>query len=194
MKSEAACPSELLAEILSKEYEICWDAVKPAFDRCERWFRFYLLMIWGVVGIIGFLFSKGSVKPTLLRVFGVFLFLIGLPILYIQTRHRRAMTHRRKVMARIRIGLAELLKTDTFDPSSSLTEGYQRRIKYLGFSSMLLVVCLTIALINSGIFAGSIHVVGVGNIALIGFLAIVVFALQVLGVIRILHIMDRKAE
>jgi hypothetical protein len=193
MKSEAISPDELTKEVFLKYYEICWDAVKTAFDRCERWFRFYLLMISGVVSIIGFLFSRNLVPSRPLGILGLFLFLIGLSILYIQTRHRRAITHRRKVMARIRGSLAELLKT-TFDTSSVLLEGYQRRIKYLDFSSMLFVVGLTIALINGGVFGGSLYLIGVESISKIVLLGIIVFILQVVAVVLILHIMDRKAQ
>lgn len=192
MKSEPTSSNELIIQVFLKDYEMCWDAVKTAFDRCERWFRFYLLMISGVVGIIGFLLSEKLVMSALLGVLGLFLFSVGLSILYIQTRHRRAMTHRRKVMARIRKGLTELLKTKTFDASSVLIEGYQRRIKYYDFSSMLFVVCRTIALINSGIFGGSLYLIGVGNIVISGIMAGIVFALQVLLVRWILQRMDLK--
>lgn len=195
MRSEPISSNELVMQVFLKDYETCWDAVKTAFDRCKRWFRFYLLMIWGVVGIVGFLLKENLVPSRLLGILGLFLFSIGLSILYIQTRHRRAMTHRRMVMAKIRTGLTELLRTSTFDPRPFLIEGYQRRIKYLDFSSMLFVVCLTIALINSGICGGSLYLLAgaARNILTIVFWAIISFILQILAVVLVLYRMDRKA-
>ena len=101
-------------EFLLKEYEACWPPLIDTYERNESWFKFYIILVSSIIGVISIIFQVSQPNEYIWKTFIVLLsilYLFGIATLRILYNNRIVIVEYINAINRIRKFFVERAKT-----------------------------------------------------------------------------------